>query len=45
MSQAISSAVIVSGGRSGPVTWPAYLPIAKPAATIQKLTHITLPPG
>ena len=45
MSQRISSAVMFSGGRSGPVTWPAYRPIAYPAAITQKLTNMMLPPG
>jgi hypothetical protein len=36
---------MVSGGRSTPVTWPAYLPIPKPAPMTQKDTHMRLPPG
>ena len=43
--QRSSWAVMFSGGLSTPVTWPAYLPIPKPAAITQKLTHIRLPPG
>ena len=35
----------LSGGRSGPVTWPANLPIANPAPITQKLTYMMLPPG